>query len=140
MKSLLKYAGLAATFLVALNILAQAGTMSAQDYANARLAAFGKGDVNALVEQYADDAVVITPMGILHGKAQIRPMIENIVAEFAQPNVKFKLLFQAAEGDVVIFVWQADTAKNIYDLGAETYVLKDGVAIYQTFAAKVTPK
>ena len=37
------------------------------------------------------------------------------------------------------FTWSADMAKNLYDLGAETYVLKDGRIEYQIFAAKVTP-
>lgn len=125
---------------VAIFTTSSLAAMTAREFADARLAAFGKGDVNGLVEQYTEDATVITPMGVLHGKAQIRPMIEAIVAEFAQPGVKFTLISKAAEGDVVTFVWSADTAKAVYDFSAETYVLKDGLAHYQTFATKMTAK
>lgn len=112
----------------------------AQKFAADRLAFFGKGDAAALLNQYAEGATVVTPMGVLHGKAQIKGMVDGVIAEFAQPGVKFNLISQTAEGPIVIFVWSAETAKNTYILGAETYVLKDGLAAYQTFAAKVEPK
>jgi len=114
--------------------------MTSQEFANARLAAFGRGDVNALVAQYADDAIVITPQGTLRGPAQIRGMIEGIIAEFAQPGVSFDLIHRAVEGPVANFVWRAETGKNVWDLGAETYVLKDGKVAFQTFAGKMQPK
>ena len=117
-----------------------ADMMTAQQFADARLAAFGKGDAEALIAQYSDDATVFTPMGVLHGAAQIRPMIEGVIGEFAQPGTTFKLISQAAEGSTVAFVWQAETAKNVYDLGVETYVIADGKAVYQTLITKMKPK
>ena len=113
---------------------------AAEKFAANRLAFFGKGDAAAILNQYAEDATVVTPNGVLHGKAQIKTMIDGIIGEFAQPGVKFNLISQKAEGPIVAFTWSAETAKNVYDLGAETYVLKDGLAEYQTFAAKVQPK
>jgi hypothetical protein len=117
-----------------------AAEMTAQQFADARLAAFGKGDTEALMAQYSDDATVFTPMGVLHGAAQIRPMIEGVIKEFAQPGVTFKMISQAAEGSTVAFVWQAETPKNVYDLGVETYVIADGKAVYQTLITKMKPK
>ena len=105
-----------------------------------RLAAFGSGNVEALLAQYRADAVVITPEGTLRGANQIRGMIEGVVGEFAVPGVKFELLHQAAEGPVANFVWKAETLKNVYDLGVETYLLEDGKVAFQTFAAKATAK
>jgi ketosteroid isomerase-like protein len=116
------------------------GNAMAKKFAEDRLAFFAKGDVDSLVSQYASDAVVITPMGVLRGRGQIRPMIAGIIAEFAQPGVKFNLISQAEDGPVVAFTWSAQTARNIYELGAETYVLEDGVAKYQTFAARSAPR
>jgi ketosteroid isomerase-like protein len=114
--------------------------MTAEDFANARLAAFGRGDIDAIVAQYADDAVVITPQGTLRGPAQIRGMIETIIAEFAQPGVSFELMHRAAEGPVANFVWRAETNANVWDLGTETYVLENGRVAFQTFAGKFQPK
>jgi ketosteroid isomerase-like protein len=114
--------------------------MTSQEFAEARLAAFGRGDVEAIVGQYADNAVVITPQGTLRGPAQIRGMIEGIIAEFAQPGVKFELIHRAAEGPVANFVWTAETGRNVWDLGAETYVLEGGKIAFQTFAGKSRAK
>jgi ketosteroid isomerase-like protein len=111
---------------------------AAETFAAARLADFGAGNVEALIAQYADDAIVITPQGVLHGPQEIRPMIEGIVAEFAEPGATFNLIAQAAEGDVATFVWSAHTAVHTYDFAAETYVLEDGLIIYQTFAAQMS--
>ncbi len=112
----------------------------AQKFAADRMAAFGKGDAAALLAQYADDAIAITPTGVLHGRAEIKGLVDGIIAEFAQPGVKFEFLSQTSEGDIVTFVWKAETAKNVYDFAAETYVLKDGLATVQTFAAQVIAK
>lgn len=112
----------------------------AQKFAADRLAYFGAGNAEAILAQYAEDATVITQMGVLHSRDEIKGMIDGIIAEFARPGVTFNLLSQNAEGDVVSFIWTAETGVNAYDLGAETYVLKDSLAQYQTFAAKVTPR
>lgn len=112
----------------------------AEKFAAARLAAFGRGDIAALLAQYSDDAVVITPSGVLRGRDQIRGMIEGIVSEFGQAGVTFELLSQNAIDPVVAFTWKARTASNDYELGAETYVLQDGLACRQTFAASVTAR
>ena len=67
-------------------------TASAETFAAERLAAFGRGDTAALVAHYQDGATVIGPSGPLHGREQIKGMIEGIIAEFAQPGVTFELI------------------------------------------------
>ena len=133
-------AALTATTLLAGTAVHSHDNAMAEKFAAHRLAYFGKGDAAALLAQYAEDATVILPTGVLHGRDQIKGMIDAIIGEFAQPGVKFTLIGQAAEGEVATFTWSAETAVNIYDLGAETYVLKDGLITYQTFAAKVAAR
>lgn len=119
---------------------ASSAASPAEKFAAERLAAFSRGDVPALLAQYSEDAVVITPSGVLRGRDQIRGMIEGIVSEFGQAGVTFELLSQSAVDPVVAFTWKARTASNDYELGAETYVLQDGLASRQTFAASVTAR
>lgn len=122
-----------------MNMATQPG--HAASFAAARLASFSRGDIDALVAQYAPDATVVTPNGVLHGREQIRPMIEGIIGEFGQQGVDFNLIGQNAEGPIVAFRWTAETPNNSYSLGAETYVLNDeGLAQYQTFAAQTRTK
>ena len=119
--------------------LADDSAMS-QAFAQARLAAFGSGDIDAMVAQYTDDATVFTPQGVLHGKEQIRAMLQAVVAEFSQPGVVFNLTSMETAGPNVAFVWNAETNQNSYSLGVETYVLAEGKAVYQTLVLSAVAK
>jgi ketosteroid isomerase-like protein len=112
----------------------------AQAFASARLEAFGKGDVQTLLNQMNDDATIFSSQGVLHGKAQIEPMLQAVIAEFSQPGAKFEMISQVAVGSTVAFVWRAETAKNVYRLGVETYVLDGNKAAYETLVIDATPK
>jgi hypothetical protein len=113
---------------------------AAEKFAMERLSAFERGDVSALVAQYTDDAVVVTPAGPLNDRASITAMMEGVIAEFGQPGTRFEVISQAAFGDIFTLVWSGETSKNVYDFAAETYVLKDGKITYQTVALKAQAK
>jgi hypothetical protein len=119
---------------------AVADDMMAQKFAAERLSAFGSGDVAALVAQYAEGAVVVTPMGTLTDQAGIKAMMEGVIAEFSQPGTRFEAVSQTAVGDIYTLVWSGETSKNVYDFAAETYVLKNGKIAYQTVALKAQMK
>ena len=48
--------------------------------------AFGAGDIEAIMADYADDAVLITPDGALKGHAQIRSLFAQIFANMFPPT------------------------------------------------------
>jgi len=129
-------AGLAGA--IALAGAAMAG--SAEEFAAARLAAFGKGDVAALTAGYRPDAVIVMPGAVIDTPEGRRAMIEGIVSEFAQPGVTFELLSQTVGRDVVEFTWKAETPANVYLFGTDTYVLEDGMIRVHTVATATTPK
>lgn len=107
-------------------------------FANARLAAFQRGDVKTAIGHYREDAVIITPQGHVKGAA-IAAMMTALFDEFAQPGVTFELVNKSEAGDVATFTWKARTNKMVYDFCAETYVLKDGKIAVQTFNGQMRP-
>lgn len=48
--------------------------------------AFGAGDVDAIMADYAKDAVLITPEGTLKGQTQIRSLFTRIFASMFPPD------------------------------------------------------
>jgi hypothetical protein len=68
------------------------------------------------------------------------PFFQAVFAEFAKPGASFTMQRRSVEGDVAHIVWTAETADNKYELGTDTFVVRDGKILAQTFAAKVTPK
>ena len=67
------------------------------ELADARLAAFQRGDVKTVLGMYRDDAVIITPEGNVKGAA-ISAMMVALFDEFAQPGVTFEFLSRSHWG------------------------------------------
>ncbi len=107
---------------------------------DAHLAAFGKRDMKAILADYADNAVLITPMGTMKGKAAIGKLFTGLFAEFAKPGMKFKMGKKMVKDEVAFITWSAETADNSYEMATDTLVVKDGKILAQTFAGVIKPK
>ncbi len=113
---------------------------STQAVLDHHLQCFGAGDLPGVLADYAPDAVMCTPTGVLRGPDGITPWAQAVIAEFAKPGARFDLLQQTIEGDVAYLLWTAETADNTYESGTDTFVVRDGKIQAQTFAVKATPK
>jgi ketosteroid isomerase-like protein len=117
-----------------------ASEMNAEQLLALHTERFGRGDVDGLLSEYADDVVFITRGQVLRGPASLRPLFEAMIAEFSQPGVSFEMLAREAVGDFAYIAWKADTPNNHYQLGSDTLVLRDGKIVLHTAAIAVTPK
>jgi ketosteroid isomerase-like protein len=107
---------------------------------NHHLKCFGGGDLAGILSDYAPGAVLFTPDGPLKGPDAMKPLFQAMFAEFAKPGATFSMKQQAVDGDVAYIVWTAETADNVYELGTDTFVVRDGKIVAQSLAAKLTPK
>ena len=115
--------------------------MSSEQLLGAFMGHFATGNVNEMVEAHAPDAVFVTPLGTMKGRDQIRSMIQAVVSEFSKPGMKFEVVHQSAAGPAALLVWKGETADNVYEFAAETYIFgADGKIAQHTMAAKLTPK
>ena len=71
---------------------------------------------------------------------QMKPMIEQFLAEFGEQGASFSMGEAVVEGEIAYTTWTAETSANVYELGSETYVIRNGKIVAQTAAMKVTPK
>lgn len=113
---------------------------SSRDVLQHHLDAFGKGDVNAILSDYTDQSMLFTPQKVLRGPRELKPMFESLVAEFGKPGMTFQMIAQFVEGETAYLVWSAETADNFYRLGTDTFIIRGGKIVTQTFAAKIDPK
>jgi ketosteroid isomerase-like protein len=95
-------------------------------------------DVEGIVDDYADDAVFITPAGVKRGKDGVREAFTQFLAEL--PGAKWDLPTQIYEHDVLFLEWTADARTNRVDDGIDTFVFKDGLIQVQTVRYTLTPK
>lgn len=63
-----------------------------------------------------------------------------MIAEFGKPVATFSMNQESIEGEYAYIVWSAETADNGYEIGTDTFVVRDGKILAQSFAARLTPK
>ena len=104
------------------------------------LRSFGEHDLKGILSDYAPGAVLFTPDGPLRGVDAIRPLFQAMIAEFGKPGATFSMKQQFVEGDYAYILWTAETADNVYEVGTDTFVVRDGKIVAQSFTGKITPK
>jgi ketosteroid isomerase-like protein len=113
---------------------------STKDVLENHLKCFGEGDLKGVLSDYAPDAVMFTTDGPLRGVDAIRPLFQKLIAEFGKPGAAFSMKQQSVDGDHAYILWTAETADNVYELGTDTFVVRNGKIVAQSFTAKTTPK
>lgn len=103
------------------------------------IAAFGRGDVDAIMADYAEDAVFYTPDGALRGKAAFRPLFEDLVAKFP-PGSSVELKQQIIDRDLAYIVWSGESDQLRIRFATDTLLVRDGKIHRQTFAAQMESK
>lgn len=88
------------------------------------------GDLEGIVSDYADDAVFITPAGVLRGKDGVREGFTKLLADV--PNADWAVPTQIFEGDVLFIEWSAKSASSRVEDGIDTFVFRDGLITVQT--------
>lgn len=104
------------------------------------LKCFGEGNLEGILSDYARDAVLFTAEAPLKGVDEIRPLLASMVAEFGKPGATFNLEHLSVEGDSGYILWTAETADNVYELATDTFVVRGGKIVVQSFARKLRAK
>jgi ketosteroid isomerase-like protein len=113
---------------------------STKDVLDHHIKCFGEGDLAGILSDYAPDAILFTSDGPLRGADAMSPFFQAMLAEFGKPGTAFSMMHRSVEGDYAYVLWTAETADNVYELGTDTLVVRDGKIVAQSFAGKITPK
>ena len=79
---------------------------------------------------YSEDAVFITPAGVLHGKDGVREGFTKLLSDL--PSAEWDVPTQIFEGDVLFIEWNAESGNTKADDGIDTFVFRDGMIRVQT--------
>jgi predicted SnoaL-like aldol condensation-catalyzing enzyme len=89
-------------------------------------AALVAGDIDEILVDSNDDAVLITPRGVLRGKDGIREAFTLLLEDL--PNAKWEIPTQIFEGDVLFIEWNAVSEATRAMDGIDTFVFsEDGI-------------
>lgn len=98
------------------------------------LRAFQEGlGVDAILDDYADEARFISEERTYAGKAEIRGFFERFMAALPANAVeRFTLRSLRVDGPLAYITWSAGES---LPLGTDTFVVREGKIVSQTFAA-----
>lgn len=105
---------------------------STQTVIDHHLQAFSEG-VDALMEDFTDESVVMTRDATYRGLAEIRRFYTDLIDglpdgfEEAEETTRSEI-----DGEVAFLLWHA---RPWYPFCSDTFVIRDGKITYQTFAA-----
>ena len=95
-------------------------------------------DLDGIVDDYADDAVLITPEGVRRGKAGVREGFVKLLGDV--PGATWELPTMIFEDDILLLEWKAESEKVKVEDGIDTFVFRDGMIRVQTLRYTLTPK
>jgi hypothetical protein len=104
------------------------------------LQAFLAGDIETLLADFADTALLCTPDGALRGTKQIRSFFEQVIPLFPPGATNLTVKQQVVDGDLFYIVWTAESPAVEVPLASDVFVVRDGKVMYQFFAGQVLPR
>ena len=91
--------------------------------------------VDAVMEDYADESVLVTPQATYRGRNEIRQFFSGFFKELPAGFFDaFKMNRQEVVGEYGYILWQSSPW---VPLATDTFVIRDGRIRFQTFAAYV---
>lgn len=88
--------------------------------------------VDAIMDDYTDESVLFTPGATLVGLGAIRGFFESFIASSPPELIAaLRVIHSDVRGEVAYILWQAEP---FIPLATDTFVIRDGKILVQTFA------
>lgn len=97
------------------------------------IASFERGDVDAVLTDYAEDAAIQTQNGTVQGRSALRDLFESPLP-LIPPGTDILVDHFSVAGDVVFITWHAEADDFSIPLVADTHVARNGKIVAQTVA------
>lgn len=99
---------------------------------------FQANDLDGVMADYTEESVLITPDKTVSGLADLRKHFADVFLLFPTDSTTLKLDKSIVNKDVAYIIWSADAPKIDISYGTDTFIIKDGKIVRQTFAGVVT--
>lgn len=108
-----------------------------QEVFSDHLAALAKRDVPLILEDYAEDARIITPQGALEGLTGVEAFYTQALAGL--PDLEVTITSKVFGEDALLARWTAAATAGTVDDGVDTFVFTDGKISLQSSWFTIEP-
>jgi ketosteroid isomerase-like protein len=99
---------------------------------------FQANDLDGVMADYTEESVLITPDKTVSGLTELRKHFSDVFLLFPKDSTTLKLDKSVVNKDVAYIVWSADAPKIDITYGTDTFIIKDGKIVRQTYAGVAT--
>ena len=103
------------------------------------MTAFGENDLEAVMADYTDESVVITPDTTFIGTDRIAELMTGLFEAFPTEGTSFSPDKVVVEGDMAYIIWHASTPTLEVSFATDTFIIQHGKIVRQTFAGVMSP-
>ena len=97
----------------------------------------GAEDLDAIMMDYASNATLISPAGVLRGKEAIRTFFADLLQALPKAQWGVTTIY---ESNVLFLEWTADSSRASVSDGVDTFIFQNGLITLQTVRNTIVPK
>jgi len=101
--------------------------------------AFLENDMEIMMADYADDAILILPDTTYTGKEQIKSSFINAFKMFPKEGSSLTMDKKTINNNIAYIIWHGKSPDWDVSFATDTFVIEDGKIQRQTFAAVMKP-
>lgn len=105
-----------------------------QEILDRHFKAFQANDLDAVMADYSEESILITPDETRRGLAEIRKGFEGAFTAFPKDSTTLTITKTVVTQDLAYILWTAKTPKFEVSLGTDSFIIRDGKIVRQTFA------
>jgi hypothetical protein len=100
---------------------------------------FHDNDLEGVLADYTEESILITPNRTYKGMQEIRDNFVSAFATFPKSTATMQLNKSVVQRDVGYILWEATGPKIRLSFGTDTFVIRNGKIISQTYGGVATP-
>lgn len=114
--------------------------ISAQATLEHHLEAFHKNDLDEIMNDFTEQSEVWTPDGAIVGLEAIRSFFSYAFTLFPKESTRLDISQMIVKRNKAYIVWTAESAIINVPIGTDSFEIKDGKILWQSFAFQMIPK
>ena len=95
---------------------------------------FLENDLDGVMEDYSEASILITPSGTYMGLEEIRGNFVNAFKAFPTQEATLTLTESKVVQDIGYILWEANTPGFNLSFATDTFIIRDGKIVRQTYA------
>ncbi len=92
------------------------------------------GDLEGTLLDYADNAILVNMGGPKEGLDEIRAFFKDSIANCLPAETTYEDVTTYVHKEVAYIIWKADSPFCTIPYGTDTFIVKDGKIVWQSFA------